>query len=185
MSKHDFSLEEFGQRRARVRRAIAAAGLDWLVIFHPVGIHWLTGSDAKSYQEFQCLLISAKPGPLAVLTREGERNEFQDDAWVDAIHTFGGGENEEEGRMRVLGFAEAQALQRIIRSSELPASTADAEAPAPRISEGARMVDGARIVPARMARPCHEASRNALALFSPLPAIVPWTAVESPLCQSD
>ena len=95
MSKHDFSLEEFGQRRARVRSAIVAAGLDWLVIFHPVGIHWLTGSDAKSYQEFQCLLVSAKPGPLAVLTREGERNEFQDDAWVDAIHTFGGGENED------------------------------------------------------------------------------------------
>ena len=42
----------------------------------------------------------------------------------------GGGEDKEEGRMRVLGFAEAQALQRIIRSSELPAGTPDAEAPA-------------------------------------------------------
>ena len=95
MSKHDFSAEEFTQRRTRVRAALAASGLDWLVIFHPVGIHWLTGSDAKSYQEFQCLLISAKPGPLTILTREGERNEFQDDALVDAVHTFGGGENED------------------------------------------------------------------------------------------
>ena len=95
MSKHDFSAEEFTQRRTRVRAALAASGLDWLVIFHPVGIHWLTGSDAKSYQEFQCLLISAKPGQLTVLTREGERNEFQDDALVDAVHTFGGGENED------------------------------------------------------------------------------------------
>lgn len=42
----------------------------------------------------------------------------------------GGGEDKEEGRMRVLGFAEAQALQRIIRSSELPAGTPVAEAPA-------------------------------------------------------
>ena len=42
----------------------------------------------------------------------------------------GGGEDKEEGRMRVIGFAEAQALQRIIRSSELPAGTPDAEAPA-------------------------------------------------------
>jgi len=42
----------------------------------------------------------------------------------------GGGEDKEEGRMRVLGFAEAQALQRIIRSSELPVSSVDAEAPA-------------------------------------------------------
>jgi putative membrane protein len=42
----------------------------------------------------------------------------------------GGGEDKEEGRMRVLGFAEAQALQRIIRSSEVPAGTLDAEVPA-------------------------------------------------------
>lgn len=93
MSKHDFSLEEFTQRRTRVRSGMAAAGLDWLVLFHPVSIHWLTGSDAKSYQEFQCLLISAKPGPLSLLTREGERNEFQEDALVDEIFTFGGGED--------------------------------------------------------------------------------------------
>jgi Xaa-Pro dipeptidase len=95
MSKHDFTLEEFTSRRARVRSAMADAGLDWLVMFHPVSIHWLTGSDAKSYQEFQCLLLSAKSGPLTILTREGERNEFQDDALVDEIRTFGGGENED------------------------------------------------------------------------------------------
>lgn len=92
MSKHDFTAEEFSSRRSRVREAIAKAGLDWLVVFHPVSIHWLTGSDAKSYQEFQCLLISAKPGPVTVLTREGERNEFQDDALVDQLFTYGGGE---------------------------------------------------------------------------------------------
>jgi Xaa-Pro dipeptidase len=95
MSKHDFPAEEFQARRARVRAAIARAGLNWLVAFHPVSIHWLTGSDAKSYQEFQCLLIPARPGPLSILTREGERNEFQDDALVDEIWTFGGGENED------------------------------------------------------------------------------------------
>ena len=113
MSKHDFSAEEFTRRRTRVRAALAASGLDWLVIFHPVGIHWLTGSDAKSYQEFQCLLISAKPGPLTVLTREGERNEFQDDALVDAVHTFGGGENEDavaafENLASTLGLPDAR-----------------------------------------------------------------------------
>lgn len=95
MSKHDFSIEEFSARRARVREAIARAGLDWLVAFHPVSIHWLTGSDAKSYQEFQCLLISAEPGPLTILTRTGERNEFRDDALVDRICAWGGGEVED------------------------------------------------------------------------------------------
>lgn len=92
MSKHDFSREEFATRLTRTRAAIAAAGLDWLVAIHPVSIHWLTGSDAKSYQEFQCLLISAQPGPLVILTREGERNEFRDDALVDEIYTHGGRE---------------------------------------------------------------------------------------------
>ena len=71
MSKHDFSADEFAMRRSRAREAIGAAGLDWLLVFHPVSIRWLTGSDAKSYQEFQCLLISAQPGPISVLTRDG------------------------------------------------------------------------------------------------------------------
>ena len=95
MSKHDFSAEEFAGRRARVRAAIGAAGLDWLVAFHPVSIHWLTGSDAKSYQEFQCLLVPAKDGPLTVLTRQGEVDEYRDDALVDAIVGWGGGVEED------------------------------------------------------------------------------------------
>lgn len=95
MSKHDFSAEEFASRRTRVREAMTHAGLDWFIAFHPVSIHWLTGSDAKSYQEFQCLLISAEPGPVIVLTREGERNEFEMDALVDRVWTYGGGEPED------------------------------------------------------------------------------------------
>src|SRR3954453_17373629 len=95
MSKHDFSPEEFASRRSRVRDAIGATGLDWLLGFHPGSIHWLTRSDAKSYQEFQCLLISAAEGPLCVLTREGERDEFRDDALADRLSTWGGREPED------------------------------------------------------------------------------------------
>lgn len=95
MSKHDFTAEEFASRRVRVREAIGAAGLDWFLAIHPVSIRWLTGSDAKSYQEFQCLLISEKPGPICVLTRDGERQEFRDDALVDELRTWGGGEPED------------------------------------------------------------------------------------------
>lgn len=95
MSRHDFTAEEFAERRARVRRAMAEQGLDWLVLFHPVSIRWLTGSDAKSYQEFQCLLVPAADGPIAMMAREGERAEILDDARVDRLETFGGGENED------------------------------------------------------------------------------------------
>ena len=112
MSKHDFSADEFSLRRACARGAIAAAGLDWFLVFHPVTIRWLTGSDAKSYQEFQCLLISAEPGPIRVLTRTGERNEYLDDALVDELHTWGGGEPEDpitalERLVESLGVKEA------------------------------------------------------------------------------
>lgn len=94
MSRHDFSRQEFDERRARVRQSMQALGLDWMVLFHPVSIHWLTGSDAKSYQEFQCLLLPAdNQKPLVMLTRAGECNEFAQDAWVDAVQGYGGGEN--------------------------------------------------------------------------------------------
>ncbi|MFO0905105.1 MAG: Xaa-Pro peptidase family protein [Pirellulales bacterium] len=91
MSKHDFTWEEFARRRERVRAALAARRLDWYLAIHPVAIRWLTGSDAKSYQEFQCLLISAQPGPVIVFTREGERAEFATDAHVDELYSWGGG----------------------------------------------------------------------------------------------
>lgn len=95
MSKHDFTIEEFAVRRTRARDAIGSAGLDWMVLFHPVSIRWLTGSDAKSYQEFQCLLVSAKPGPITVLTRDGETNEFLADALVDEVVPWGGGKSDD------------------------------------------------------------------------------------------
>ncbi len=120
MSKHDFSADEFSSRRSRVREAIGRAGLDWLLVFHPVSIHWLTGSDAKSYQEFQCLLISAEPGPVTVLTREGERCEFQDDALVDQLFTFGGPEPEDP----------ITAFERLVRQFDLDHSRLGMEVPA-------------------------------------------------------
>ena len=95
MSKHDFPRQEFADRLARVRAAMAAAGLDWLVAVHPVSIHWLTGSEAKSYQEFQCLLIGGNGEPLVVLTRQGECHEFETDSLADEVIGWGGGEVED------------------------------------------------------------------------------------------
>ena len=79
MSKHDFAVWEFADRLSRVRTAMAARHLDWLVAIHPASIHWLTGSEAKSYQEFQCLLIGAGNQPLTAFARAGEVNELEAD----------------------------------------------------------------------------------------------------------
>lgn len=95
MSKADFTSAEFAERLAATRRTLGERGLDWLIAIHPASIHWLTGSDAKSYQEFQCLLIGAQNEPLVVLTRQGEVNEYLADSLADEVQGFGGGENED------------------------------------------------------------------------------------------
>jgi Xaa-Pro dipeptidase len=95
MSKHDFIAAEFTDRLRRTRAAIGDGGLDWLVAIHPASIHWLTGSDAKSYQEFQCLLIGARDEPLAILSRNGEVHEFETDSLANDVTGYGGGENED------------------------------------------------------------------------------------------
>jgi Xaa-Pro dipeptidase len=95
MSKHDFTEAEFRERQTRVRRAVGEAGLDWLIVFHPVSIHWLIGAEAKSYQAFQCLVVSAEHRPLIMFTRESERCEFENDTRADEVVGWGGGEPED------------------------------------------------------------------------------------------
>jgi len=91
MAKADFTAAEFAGRQARLRAALAAAGLDGLIVIHPASIHWLTGSEAKSYQEFQCLLVSATAGPVAALVRAGEVAELEADSIVPEVVGWGGG----------------------------------------------------------------------------------------------
>lgn len=92
MSRTDFPPEEFAARRARLQAALAEAGLDWLVVVHPVSIHWLTGSDAKSYQAFQCLLVAAGDAPMTMIMRESERPEIEDDTLAERVEGWGGNE---------------------------------------------------------------------------------------------
>jgi Xaa-Pro dipeptidase len=92
MSKHDFTPAEFADRVARARRAVGAAGLDWLVVLHPVSLLWLTGGEAKSYQSFQCLLLAAEERPLTLLSRGSDIGEWLDDAWLGEAIGWGGPE---------------------------------------------------------------------------------------------
>jgi Xaa-Pro dipeptidase len=95
MSKHDFTPEEFATRIARARAAVGAAGLDWLIVLHPVSILWLTGGEAKSYQSFQCLLLAAEDRPLTLLSRGSDIGEWRDDALLDEALPWGGPEPED------------------------------------------------------------------------------------------
>lgn len=95
MSKHDFPPAEFAHRLARLREAVGAAGLDWLLVLHPVSIRWLIGQDTKSYTVFQCLPVSARPGPLVVFTRGTEEIEFAADTMANGLRLYNGAEPED------------------------------------------------------------------------------------------
>src|SRR4051812_18591599 len=95
MSKHDFTPEEFGDRLARLRQAIGTAGLDWLLVLHPVSIRWLIGQDTKSYTVFQCLPVPAPPGKLIMFTRGTEEMEFASDTMADELRLYNGREPED------------------------------------------------------------------------------------------
>ncbi|MEQ1770781.1 MAG: Xaa-Pro peptidase family protein [Devosia sp.] len=96
MSRADFPALEFERRLGLVRYSMVEYGIDALVVIHPASIHWLTGSEAKSYQEFQCLLVGRQDGsPLAMLARAGEVHEFETDARVDEVTGWGGGKTED------------------------------------------------------------------------------------------
>lgn len=95
MSKHDFIPAEFGDRLSRLREAIGAAGLDWLLVLHPVSIRWLIGQDTKSYTVFQCLPISARDGKLIMFTRGTEEIEFAADTMADELRLYNGREPED------------------------------------------------------------------------------------------
>ncbi len=95
MSKHDFTKEEFASRLTRTRAAMEQAGLDWLLVIHPVSMRWLIGQDNKSYTAFQCLPVSVTPRPLEIFTRDMERNELEADSMADAVRSYNGREPED------------------------------------------------------------------------------------------
>jgi len=79
----------------RRARAVADAGLDWMVLFHPVSILWLTGGEAKSFQTFQCVLLAADDRPMVFLSRGSDLAEWRADSLVSEIHGWGGPEPED------------------------------------------------------------------------------------------
>lgn len=96
MSRADFPAEEFQRRVGQLREQMRTRQLHSLVVIHPASIHWLTGSEAKSYQEFQCVIVGvADDAPLVVLARAGEAHELRTEARVDEVVAWGGGVSED------------------------------------------------------------------------------------------
>ena len=91
----DFELEEFAERHRRTCAAMARAGLDLLLVLHPVSIHWPIGCRTSGYQAFQCLLFPLDAGPLLMLTQRGAAAEVADTTIADDVRGWGGGAPED------------------------------------------------------------------------------------------
>jgi Xaa-Pro dipeptidase len=92
MSKRDFSAKEFASRHARVRAAMAQAGIDVLAVIHPANINWLIGARHKAYQEFQCLFVPLEDRPFTMLTRLAEWWEVKRESLCEDVRGWGGRE---------------------------------------------------------------------------------------------
>jgi len=71
-----FTEEELAERRRRSCAAMAAEGLDGLLVFRQESMYWLTGYDTFGYVWFQCLYLGAD-GELVLLTRAPDLRQAQ------------------------------------------------------------------------------------------------------------
>ncbi|HUT50485.1 MAG TPA: Xaa-Pro peptidase family protein [Alphaproteobacteria bacterium] len=85
-----FSRDELAERRAGACAAMAARGLDGLLIFRQESMFYLTGYDTFGYVYFQCLYLGAD-GAMTLLTRAPDLRQAQHTSviediriWVDA-----------------------------------------------------------------------------------------------------
>jgi Xaa-Pro dipeptidase len=86
MSLH-FTREEFAERRARALAAMAARGLDGLLMFKQESMYWLTGYDTFGYCFFQSLVLRAD-GDLVLLTRAPDLRQAQHTSIVEDIRIW-------------------------------------------------------------------------------------------------
>jgi Xaa-Pro dipeptidase len=85
-----FTSEEFKTRMEKATAAMAARGLDGMLLFQQESMYWLTGYDTFGFCFFQCLYVGAD-GRTALLTRSADLRQAQHTSnikdiriWTDA-----------------------------------------------------------------------------------------------------
>jgi Xaa-Pro dipeptidase len=82
-----FAHEEYADRLARARAAMAEAGLDAILCFKQESMYWLTGYDTFGYCFFQCLVVRAD-GRLVLLTRAPDLRQAQLTSTLEDIRVW-------------------------------------------------------------------------------------------------
>ncbi|MGE0008079.1 MAG: M24 family metallopeptidase [Parvibaculaceae bacterium] len=82
-----FDRSEYKARIAKVRRALAAEGLDGLLMFQQESMYYLTGYDTFGFCFFQCLYLGAD-GRLALLTRAPDLRQARHTSIIEDIRIW-------------------------------------------------------------------------------------------------
>ncbi len=82
-----FTRDEFADRLQRARAAMAARGLDGMLLFQQESMYWLTGYDTFGFCFFQCLYVGSD-GRLALLTRSADLRQAQHTSIIEDIRIW-------------------------------------------------------------------------------------------------
>ncbi len=84
----NFSREEYAERLAKTRTAMAEASIELLLVSDPSNMHWLTGYDGWSFYVHQCVLVPADGEPLW-FGRAQDANGAKRTVYMDTDHIVG------------------------------------------------------------------------------------------------
>ncbi len=82
-----FTEAELGARRKAARAAMAARGLDGMLLFRQESLYYLTGYDTFGYVYFQCLYLGAD-GALTLLTRAPDLRQAHFTSVVEDVRVW-------------------------------------------------------------------------------------------------
>ncbi len=82
-----FARSEYAERIAKACKAMAAQGLDGLLMFQQESMYYLTGYDTFGFCFFQCLYLGGD-GRLALLTRSADLRQAQHTSIIEDIRIW-------------------------------------------------------------------------------------------------
>ena len=107
-----FTHAEFTARLEQIRRVMAAASLDAILIFKQESMYWLTGYDTFGFCFFQCLVLRGD-GRMVLLTRAPDLRQAQITSTIEDIRVWVDRDGADPARelaalLRELGLAGAR-----------------------------------------------------------------------------
>lgn len=96
-----FPVSEYEGRLRQVRAAIAARGLDLLLVTSPENVYYITGFNTWGYFAYQAALVDLEHPPLLVV-RQHEKRNVEATSWVTECATYGDAEDPSEATARAI-----------------------------------------------------------------------------------